>query len=261
MTPSISSFGSPSDPDPGSFRFNDYVFHMLSAIGAAAFYAGTAKFGIPIFSPRILQMFTAPLQTLLPESTPGGGGELRLKSPIVTTFDGKPIHWIRWKTRTATTFISTGYGRIIDGTYDTTDSLMVDKASSVFAWLIESTSDGSACWLVSQHKSNMDGHAAWQSLCAWCDGDEIKTQIAQSFRNRIHSAALIPGRTGSHFINDFMSAHHQLKEMPEHRMTEAEAKELCVETCLWNLTTMMNQSSFQCQSQQKKNWTHTKFTN
>ena len=162
MIPSVPSFPA-ADPDPGAFHFNDYVFHMLSAVGAAAFYAGTARFGLPIFSTRILQLISTPFQGL-PDSS--SGGELRLKSPIVTTFDGRPIHWVRWKTRTSTTFISTGYGRIIDGTYDASDPLMIEKASSVFAWLIEATTEGSAYWLVSQHRPNMDGYSAWQSLCA-----------------------------------------------------------------------------------------------
>ena len=214
------------------FRFNNFTFHMLSAIGAAAFYAGTRRFGKPVFNSRLFHL----LKTPSTESVDSGeamamktGGELRLKSPIVTTFDGKPVSWIRWKTRTHTTFVSTGFGAVIDGTYDPTDSNAMDKVSSVFAWLVDATSDGSAYWLVAQHRPKMDGAQAWKSLCDWYDGENIKVQMASAFRNRIQGSVLIPGISASEFINQFMTSYNQLAELEDHAMNQAQAKDVFLE--------------------------------
>ena len=159
-----------------NFRFGEYVFHFLSAAGAAAFYATTTRFGLPLFFSRV------PGTPMLYDES--NKGKLTLKSPTVSKFNGDPKEWTRWKTRTATTFISTGFGCVIDDTiYDQTDPVMVTKAASVYSWLLDACVEGMVHWKVARHQATKDGNAAWRDICLWFDGEHVQTQVA-TFCNR-----------------------------------------------------------------------------
>eukprot|EP00957_Ditylum_brightwellii_P181435 13820613-Ditylum_brightwellii.AAC.1 len=55
----------------------------------------------------------------------------------------------------------------------------------VFSQLSAAMSGGIAYHLVKQHDKDTDGHAAWQSLIKWFNGDVLKAKTADTIRARL----------------------------------------------------------------------------
>ena len=200
------------------FRFADYVFPILSAMGATAFYIRN-KVG-KIGKPTNVQFPTNY------DSDRYGSTALKLRSPEVKKFSGINNEWPEWKTSTSTTLLATGYGDIIDEGYDGSEP---EKNKVVYAMLANATVGGRAHWLVMEHMKDMDGNMAWTQLHQWYEGTSIQSEIATSLRNQIHGAALIPGVSATQYINLFMQPYNKLGLIKGSSMSEAEAKDIFLE--------------------------------
>ena len=100
---------------PSSFTFKDYVFHLLSAAGAGAFYFGAKRFGFPRFLPTITLIINSdnPLENKDHSSVRTSASHLKLKAPDISDFDGDKINWLAWKTNSLAAFTSTGFEAIL----------------------------------------------------------------------------------------------------------------------------------------------------
>eukprot|EP00957_Ditylum_brightwellii_P026188 1981032-Ditylum_brightwellii.AAC.1 len=57
----------------------------------------------------------------------------------------------------------------------------------VYLQLSISTSGGTAYHIVKQFENDKDGHAAWHALCEWYNGDAMKTETADTIREKLGS--------------------------------------------------------------------------
>eukprot|EP00957_Ditylum_brightwellii_P155664 11849959-Ditylum_brightwellii.AAC.1 len=74
---------------------------------------------------------------------------------------------------------------------------MRNQKRVVLSQLSVATSGGTAYHLVKQHDKDKDGHAAWQSLIKWFDGDVLKAKTADTIRAKLESYKLGNGTTAS----------------------------------------------------------------
>ena len=216
----------------GSFTFKDYVFHLLSAAGAGAFYFGAKRFGVPRFLPTITLIINNdnPLDDKDHPSVRTPATHLKLKAPDISDFDGDKLHWLAWKTNSLAAFTSTGFEAILkEGADVTSTPTLVNLNSIVYAKLVYATRNGSVLWIVEQHKATLNGSLAWRNLVDWFEGELVKNQLATTLRNKVHSSCLIPGVSASTYINQFMLNYHKLQDMGSMAMSEQEAKTLFLE--------------------------------
>ena len=216
----------------GSFSFKDYVFHLLSAAGAGAFYYGAKRFGLPRFLPTITLIINNENSSDHQGPTPVRTSftHLKLKAPDISDFDGDKLHWLAWKTNSLAAFTSTGFEVILKKGADVSSTpALVNLNSIVYAKLVYATRNGSVLWIVEQHKSTLNGQLAWRNLVDWFEGDLVKNQLATTLRNKVHSCCLIPGISASDFINQFMLNFYKLQDMGKMAMSEQEATTLFLE--------------------------------
>ena len=134
-----------------SFTFKNYVFHLLSAAGAGAFYYGAKRFGLPRFLPTITLIINNDNPSEHQGTTPARthSTHLKLKAPDISDFDGDKLNWLAWKTNSLAAFTSTGFEAILkEGADISSISSLVNLNSIVYAKLVYATRNGSVLWIV-----------------------------------------------------------------------------------------------------------------
>ena len=135
------------------WTFPDYVFHMLSVMGAGAFYYGTHRLGVFRFLPSIPMPTGFPSVFSLTSASKHAYKNLRLQAPEVKPFSGQTTDWHGWMTSTISTFTSTGYHVVLDPSFDPKASSDAHNQNSiVYAILVQAVTGGIAEWYVLQHK-------------------------------------------------------------------------------------------------------------
>ena len=127
------------------------------------------------------------------------GGNLKLAAQKVTGFNGYNDEWRKWKNKTACTFKGSSYDKIL---YDEDFAKTHPRMNKiVYSQLAAATIDGTANHLVTKHADTKNGHAAWNSLVNWFDGDVIQEETAEELRSKLNGLLLLPGMSASSYIN------------------------------------------------------------
>lgn len=128
---------------------------------------------------------------------------LKLEAQKIKEFLGKYDDWPKWKNRTQCAFDGSGYERILQ------DRRFADRNPKmnriVYSQLAVATVDGTAYHLIKQFEDSKDGHAAWQALIEWFDGDVIKNETAESLRTKLEKLKLTRSLKAEDYINKYLT--------------------------------------------------------
>ena len=128
---------------------------------------------------------------------------LKLEAQKVKEFIGAFEDWSKWKSRTECAFDGSGYELVLTDRIFANENPRMNRV--VYSQLAAATIDGILHHLIKQHEVNKDGHAAWNALLTWYDGNTIKNEIAESLRNKLEVLKLHHGTLISQFINHFFT--------------------------------------------------------
>eukprot|EP00957_Ditylum_brightwellii_P035991 2726652-Ditylum_brightwellii.AAC.1 len=123
------------------------------------------------------------------------GSGLKLESQKIVKFSGKMEERQKWKNRTECALDGSGYEPIL--TNREYSLRLYNQNRVVFLQLSVATSEGMAFHLVKQFEDEKDRYAALQALMEWFDGDVLKTEMANTVRNRLENYRLGNGYTAS----------------------------------------------------------------
>ena len=139
-------------------------------------------------------------------------GSLKLEAQRVTLFSGTNEEWRKWKNKTACAFEGSGYDKVL------TDRSFANKHPKmnkiVYSQLAAATIDGTAHHIVAQLDDDKDGHAAWNALSAWYDGDIAKAETAEELRVKLQELTLTQGMDAMAYINKFLIYLRDLNKIP-----------------------------------------------
>ena len=93
----------------------------------------------------------------------------------------------------------------------------------VYSQLVVATVDGTAYHLVKKHDRNKDGHKIWKDLCQWYDGEEVRTEAAESSRSKLESLVLMEGSNASDYVNKFLNYYRYLEKIPGEEYSRSHA--------------------------------------
>ena len=127
---------------------------------------------------------------------------LKLSAQKITDFRGGNDEWTKWKSRTECAFSGSGYEKILEDRDYASEHPEQNKI--VWAQLMVATTDGTAQHLIKAQEETKNGHAAWQSLLDWYDGEIIKNETAETLREKIETLRLRGGSSASKYINNFL---------------------------------------------------------
>ena len=151
-------------------------------------------------------------------------GTLKLEAQRIKEFGGSFEEWPRWKNHTKCALTGSGYERIL------TDSEYAEREDRmnrvVYSQLATATSEGTAYHLVTFHEDTQDGHADWNALLEWYDGDIVKQETAENIRNKLDSLKLHRGIPASQYVNVFMTKVQELNKIPGESMSDSHAVHL-----------------------------------
>ena len=89
----------------------------------------------------------------------------------------------------------------------------------MFRLLQVATADGQAAHLVDMFESVKDGHAAYQELVRWFEGDELTTETTEDVRAKMDRLSLNNRNTASQYIIQFLQHKKHLEELKEEYTT------------------------------------------
>ena len=144
--------------------------------------------------------------------TEESGGDLKLAAQKVTEFQGGNDEWRKWKNKTECALEGSGYNRILTDHEYASRNRKMNKI--VYSQLAAATIDGCANHLVTQYSDSKDGHAAWNALMEWYDGDIVRAETADELRSKLTSLTLHPGTSASNYINKFLIWFRDLNKIP-----------------------------------------------
>ena len=136
---------------------------------------------------------------------------LKLEAQKVNKFTGAFEVWSKWKSRTECAFDGSGYELVLTDREFADENPRMNRV--VYSQLAAATIDGISHHLIKQHEVNKDGHAAWNALITWYDGNTIKNEIAESLRNKLEVLKLHQGTSASQYINQFLTWYHNLERI------------------------------------------------
>jgi hypothetical protein len=96
----------------------------------------------------------------------------------------------------------------------------------VYSQLAAATVDGVGYHLVQQFEVDKNGHAAWQNLCEWYDGDMIQNETAENLRNKLDNLRLHSGVSGSEYVNKFLAWYRDLEKIKGEGLSPGHATHL-----------------------------------
>jgi hypothetical protein len=139
--------------------------------------------------------------------------DVKLQTQAVEPFSGNPVEWTTWKKKAKSALGTTGYSKIL---YDFSYAMDHPRANeTVYHALLVACADGSAAHLIEQFDQLMDGHAAWQALIDWYDGEATTTETAADIRAALERLKFTDRTTASSFINKFRGYTKHLSDMKE----------------------------------------------
>jgi hypothetical protein len=141
-----------------------------------------------------------------------GETNLKLEAQKIKDFAGGHDDWQKWKSRTECAFSGSGYERVLEDAEYARNHERLNKV--VYSQLAAATVDGTAYHLVQQFETNKDGHAAWENLKEWYDGDMIQNETAENIRVKLENLTLHTGMTGSDYVNKFLAWYRDLEKIP-----------------------------------------------
>ncbi|MGH7954775.1 MAG: hypothetical protein ACREOZ_02320 [Gloeomargaritales cyanobacterium] len=134
----------------------------------------------------------------LPSPTHTPDVNIKMKAVEIQKFDGQHHKWKKWKKLTMAAFGSCEWDRVLsDGAFATAHKKM---NSLVYLQLQVAVADGGAAHLVDQYESVRDGHASWQNLVIWYDGDTMRQETGIELRQKQLRLRLLPGRSADDYI-------------------------------------------------------------
>ena len=137
---------------------------------------------------------------------------LKLEAQKVKEFSGDFNEWQKWKSRTECAFDGSGYEQILADKDYAIKHKKMNKI--VYSQLSAATVDGNAHHLVKAHEDIKDGHAAWESLCEWYDGDVVQSETADKLRSKLDTHKLHTGVTATFYLNNFLTWHSDIAKIP-----------------------------------------------
>jgi hypothetical protein len=166
---------------------------------------------------------TSKLVNTLSAIVEGGRGEsnLKLEAQKIKDFTGSHDDWAKWKSRTECAFSGSGYERVLEDEDYATKHERLNKI--VYSQLASATVDGTAYHLVQKYEMNKDGHAAWDNMCEWYDGETVKSETATNLRNKLENLQLNSGTSGSEYVNKFLAWHRDLEKIKDEGMSASHA--------------------------------------
>ena len=133
---------------------------------------------------------------------------LKLEAQKITDFSGSYEDWQVWKNRTECAFGGSGYENVLLSSEYAKKHPKQNKV--VYSQLAIALADGTAYHIVFSYDKTKDGHAAWQALCTWYDGDDVKVEAAQTARSKLDTMKLYSGSSASDFVNKFLNQYRLL---------------------------------------------------
>jgi len=127
-------------------------------------------------------------------------------------FDGKPEHWYGFKNKMLSTLGVAGFSSILDQGRPIVD---VEGNHRLYFLFEGATNEGSASHIVKNHKTTMDGRAAWHSLKDWYEGRTTSGDIAKTCRTKLLALELNPKGDANEYINEFIRLKEQLEDIGE----------------------------------------------
>ena len=146
---------------------------------------------------------------------------LKLEAQKIKEFSGSYDEWQRWKSRTECAFDGSGCENILVDPVFATNNPRMNRV--VYSQLAVATVDGTAYHLVRQFEELKDGHEAWNALCGWFDGDQIRNETLESLRSKLDSLKLHNGTTASQYVNKFLMWQMELDKIPGEGYSESHA--------------------------------------
>ncbi len=138
---------------------------------------------------------------------------VKLQAQSMPAFNGDPHKWQTWKTWAKATIRSTGYLNILEREAYAMRNRM--KNETVFHLLQNATVEGHAAHLVDQFEPERNGHAAYNALCGWYEGDKQTNTTAEDIRAKLDRNFLLTKKAASQFINNFKMYNQQLRDLGE----------------------------------------------
>ena len=138
---------------------------------------------------------------------------VKLQAQQVSSFNGKAIKWRSWKKRTRAAIGTAGMLEILDSA-DYAEKHHIDN-ETVFHLLQVATADGNAAHLVDAFEDSKDGHAAYNELVSWYEGDDMTNETAEDVRAKLDGIQLNTRTSASEYINYFQLYTKQLEELGE----------------------------------------------
>ena len=138
---------------------------------------------------------------------------VKLQAQQVTNFNGNPLSWRSWKKKTRAAIGTAGMLGILDDD-NYAERNKVDN-ETIFHILQVATADGSAAHLVDTFESKTDGHAAYNELVTWYEGDQLTTETGEDVRSKLEKLRLDTKTSASEYINNFQLYTKQLHELGE----------------------------------------------
>ena len=128
-------------------------------------------------------------------------------------FTGKEADWKTWRKKAKSALGTTGFSKILyDQDYAKTHPIANE---TVYHALLVALADGSASHLIEQFEGTLDGHAAWDAVVEWYDGDATTTESAEDVRSRLSRLKLDTRTNASSYINRYRALNKQLKDLDE----------------------------------------------
>ena len=146
---------------------------------------------------------------------------LKLQAQSVTSFDCGYDDWSVWKSLTECAFSESGYEKVLYSKEYA--ELNEGKNKIVYSQLAVATVDGTAFHLVKKYDSTKDGHAAWKDLCKWFDGEEVRTEAAETARSKMESLHWTEGSNASDYVNKFLNYYRYLEKIPGEEYSKSHA--------------------------------------
>lgn len=138
--------------------------------------------------------------------------KVKMTSTKVVDFSGADEDWHKWKNKTLCAFSGTGYSEVLKDR-EHADNNPEDN-EIVFSQISSATTDGIAYHLVQKFEDARDGHAAWESLCDWYDGESVQNETAENLRVKLENLVLHPGFSAALYVNKFSAWYRDLEKIP-----------------------------------------------
>ena len=146
---------------------------------------------------------------------------LKLESQKIVEFLGGNNEWQKWKTRTMCAFEGSGYEEILEDEEYAEAHPRMNRI--VYSQLSVATVVGTAHHLISQFEDEKDGHAGWNALVDWYDGDVVKDETADALREKLGSLQLTSNSSASSYINSFLIFYRDLNKIPGEGISKGHA--------------------------------------